>query len=191
MPIAFDCDEVLAMYVDAFVAFHNEVYGTSLTRDSFPVYSIARVLGIPIEEERRRLDAFHRTPHFERIRPYEDALEAIERLHGKDSLMIITSRQDDIIEPTRAWLDAHFEGKFDAVYFSRYPGSGDRLSKEEICLRNNVTSIVEDSLEHAMACAAAGIKAFLVDRPWNQASLPSGILRVGSLREIAYPNMFR
>lgn len=184
MVIGFDCDEVLARYIDSFVEFHNTAYGTSLTMASFSTYSLERTLGIPLAEETRRLAEFHESRYFGEILPYSDAVETISELKGR-GLVVVTSRQEEIIAATHGWVERHFSTAFQSVHFARYHGAPERPTKVEICQQRDVTDIVEDSLEHALACAAAGVRVFLVDKPWNKAdTLPDSVIRIHSLREM-------
>ncbi len=48
--IAVDIDEVLALFVPAVADFHNEVYESSLTADSFFSYEFHKVWGGTLEE---------------------------------------------------------------------------------------------------------------------------------------------
>jgi uncharacterized HAD superfamily protein len=51
----------------------------------------------------------------------------------------------------------------------------------------DITIMIDDNLPTVIECAEKGIKALLLDHPWNQTeSLPTDVTRVFSWDEIVY-----
>lgn len=182
--IGVDIDEVLAEYVAGFLAFHNKKYGTKMTVDKVESYSFHKILQVSKEEILRRMNEFHATDEFKQIMPVPGAKKAIEKLPHE--LIAITARSNNIEAHTKNWLDVHFSGRISEVHFARNVHIGEKTnrSKADFCREADVQLLIEDSLENAKECAMAGIKVFLLDRPWNQGELPLNVTRVKSWDEI-------
>jgi len=100
---------------------------------------------------------------------------------------VITSRPNFIRDKTCAWVEKYFPGTFeDIVLTDQYSASRNRVLKSEICSERGIELIIEDSLDHAVDCARAGIKSLLIDCPWNNYSpdIPIEIRKVNSWEEI-------
>jgi len=190
MKIGVDLDEVLAEFLPAFIKYHNEVYGTSLSRDDFHSYHFQDIVGVPEDETIRRLYDFHKSSYFLGIKPIEGSLEGVEVLGRENDLSIVTARQKVIEEETRNWIGKYFPKRFDEIHIgNNYPldGSPSR-TKREICDSNDIDLLVEDSLDHALNCLTPNRRVLLFDRgyPWNQKEqeLPEGMVRVHSWEEV-------
>jgi len=189
MIVGVDLDEVLANFVPCLLNFHNKKYGTDLTREQVHTYDLWKVWGGTIEEAIRKVREFYQSDEFRQILPVNGSQEGIDVLREKNELVVITSRPHDIKEETRAWLDQYFPGKFLQVYHTNDwapAGSGKRKTeKPDICHNLGAGIFIEDNIEYAIACAEKGVRAFLLDCPWNQAdSLPERVTRVKSWREL-------
>lgn len=175
-------DGVVADFLESFLKFHNGEYGTRLSKADFKRFWLSDVIGITFEEEMNRIHKFYKTHHFQDIRPVEGAVEGIDKLSKSHSLIVISARQDYVIEPTKDWLERHFPNKFSNVYFTNHVAEKEkRRRKSDVCDRLGIDVMVEDSIEYAAECATNGRKVILPDRPWNQTSqLPSGVTRAYS-----------
>jgi 5'(3')-deoxyribonucleotidase len=180
--IAVDIDEVLSPLHDLFFAHHNEKYGTHYPiRDVGGSYYITDYSGDSHDEAMRKIKQFVTSPEFAKVEPLEGATKVIEHLSAKYDLAIVTSRQDFYVDLTHRWLEKHFKGKFKHIFFTEYiSGEGVKIPKSEFCLRIGASYMIEDNLEHAIECAAAGIEVLLFgDYPWNNAkNLPDRVTRV-------------
>jgi len=187
MKIGIDLDEVLAEFVSAFLQFHNEKYGTKLNKNHFHVYEFEKVLGGTEEDAADKAYEFFGTHHFKNIQPSEGAKKATEKLaKAGHELFVITSRQSEVVEDTKNWLEANFPQTFKEVYFTanKYGRTKSDIQKIDVCKKIGVSLLIEDGLEFALSCAAEGINVLLLDRPWNQGELPKNIKRVSSWDEI-------
>lgn len=103
--IAIDFDEVCVGYLPAFIAFNNAKYGTSLQLRDFHSYMFWEVAGCKLgsrEEATSRVYEFHASRYFGRITPIPGAAEGLKALSERFELHIVTSRQHDIADLTRA-----------------------------------------------------------------------------------------
>lgn len=167
--IGVDIDDVLLELAQGFIAFHNEEYGTQLVFEQFISYYLPKVIGGTFEEAFAKLERFYQTPCFHNLKPVPGSLDGVMRLQKKAALSIITSRPPELFEVTHTQLRKYHPGQFPMVHFARNPYIGTHSpTKKELCTRLGITQLIEDSLEQAKECAAAGINIYLFDKPWNQ-----------------------
>ena len=93
MLIAVDLDDVLADTVNAVVSFHNETYGTTLTREDFISPHWEDVWGGTRAESVNKFLEFTRSPYFTDVSPIAGSQRAIASLKKSHELVIVTSRQ--------------------------------------------------------------------------------------------------
>jgi len=186
MIIGLDLDEVLADFINNFLAYYNNINKTSFKQEEIYDYNIFKVWKQPKEKIMKSIYDFYKTPYFENIKPISGAVEGVEILSQKHELKIITSRQNDIKQKTIKWIEKYFPNKFSQTYFTNhFSFNGSSSKKSEICLSENVDIMIEDSPEHAIDCASVSTKVMLLNRPWNKSNkFSKNILRVQSWKEI-------
>lgn len=187
MLIAIDLDEVLVDTLSGVIAFHNATYGTSLEKKHFFSYRWWEVWGGTREESIDKFLLFAKSDYFTNLQPLEDALASIEALAKDHTLIVITSRQNELEVSTKQWITKHFPQKFKEVYIINHADwskGGKTTTKLELCQRLGVEVLIEDNLEYANECASSTAKVFLLDYPWNQGKTKKGVLRVTSWQEI-------
>ena len=87
---------------------------------------------------------------------------ALDILKDKFELHVVTSRQADIEVQTRAFVDKHFPDTFVALHFGNHFGKGGaKVSKPDMCAKIGAVALIDDSLDYARQCAAAGVPTFL------------------------------
>ena len=103
------------------------------------------------------------------------AAPALDVLKRSFDLHVVTSRQTDIEPQTRAFCAKHFPGVFTELHFGNHYGKPDwlgrvrRVSKPDMCRKIGAVALIDDSIDYARECAAAGLPAFLFgDYGWNQ-----------------------
>jgi hypothetical protein len=109
-------------------------------------------------------------------------------------LVVVTSRQLDIEEATKAWLHRHYPDVFSAVRFGHHYGKADDnrkpKTKAELCAELGATVLIDDSLIYANQCSASIDHVVLFDfdgsYPWNktQNALPANVHRAHSWPEV-------
>ncbi|KAL0091517.1 hypothetical protein J3Q64DRAFT_1319528 [Phycomyces blakesleeanus] len=177
--LAVNLDQTLSHTLEALVKWHNDTYSTHLTIEDFDTYDFAAVWGGSQESTCDKIRAFYDSEYFERIPPIQDfALEALKMFKKrKFTLVIITSRQQFVAAQTKQFVDRHYPGLFESIYFCNLGlSNAEQLeyvskSKATICKEVGVDVLIDDSLDHALDCAQLGIKVLLYDRKgqytWN------------------------
>lgn len=176
--IAVDVDEVLGRFVHSLNAFCLEKYGQHYRVEDYFVYDFAQVWKCSKDESNHRVHEFFTSAHFrdgiEVIPGSFDSLDRMKRVHSDDlALHVVTSRQHVIQEQTLEWLDRHFPGIFDQVFFgNHFALEGTSKKKSEICKEIGASVLIDDNPWYAMECAEAGIQVLLYDwksqYPWSK-----------------------
>ncbi|KAG0202905.1 hypothetical protein BGX28_004722 [Mortierella sp. GBA30] len=197
--IAVDLDEVLARTTLAIAEFHNDTYGTSLTMDDFVSYDYTKVWGGSREESIAKWRLFFDSPYFLKVEPVEGSLETLKLLKSRRfSLVIVTARQQFVADLTKKFVDRHFPGIFESIYFANhFLTEEEKLTfiskpKSVICRDVHAQLLIDDSLENAAEVAKAGIPVLLFDLhgkyKWNKLEdgqqLPDKVTRVKSWKEV-------
>ncbi|KAG1452117.1 hypothetical protein G6F56_007906 [Rhizopus delemar] len=139
--------------------------------------------------------AFYESKEFDEIKPIKDfSLEALKIFKKRGfQLVIITSRQQLVAEKTKKFIDRHYPGIFESMYFCNLNLSRkeqlEYISKPKsvICQEIGVDVLIDDSLEHALDCSR--VEVLLYDRlgkyTWNHSSqLPSNVHRVFNWKQV-------
>jgi uncharacterized HAD superfamily protein len=187
MLIAVDLDEVLAETLSAFVAFHNQTYNTHFAPENFHSYKWWEVLGEKREHVVDKFLAFAQTHQFQEMPPLPEAVDAITFLAKKHELIVLTSRQSELEEKTKLWIEKHFPKKFKEIYITNHPDwakGGKTMTKVAVCQRLHIEVLIEDSLDYAQECVSDRTTVFLLNHPWNQGKEQKGIVRVHSWKEL-------
>ncbi|ORE11612.1 hypothetical protein BCV72DRAFT_284297 [Rhizopus microsporus var. microsporus] len=194
--IAVDLDQTLCQTLDSLVEWHNDTYCTNFGVTDFHTLDYWKVWGGTREETYRKIREFYDSSYFDRIKPVKDfALEALKMLKKRHfQLVIITSRQQFIAEKTKKFIDRHYPGIFESIYFCNlYLTEREKLeyiskSKSLICQEIGVDVLIDDSLEHALDCTRLNMNILLYDRQgkytWNHHDLPPRINRVFNWKQV-------
>ena len=126
-----------------------------------------------------------KSKEYQALTPFEDAVEALHKIHQKYELHIITARADFLADATKRMLAQYFPNIFSTVEFTNHYGKTAR-TKAQVCQELGAELLIEDSLHHAQTVAACGVTVLLFgDYPWNQtANLPKNVVRVRNWREV-------
>ncbi|KAG0285963.1 hypothetical protein BGZ96_009872 [Linnemannia gamsii] len=197
--IAVDLDEVLARTTLAIADFHNDTYGTTLTMDDFISYDYTKIWGGTREESIAKWRLFFDSPYFLKVEPVEGSLETLKLLKARRfSLVIVTARQQFVADLTKKFVDRHFPGIFESIYFANhFLTEQEKLTfvskpKSVICRDVHAQLLIDDSLENALEVSKAGIPVLLFDLhgkyKWNQLEegqqLPEKVTRVKSWKDV-------
>jgi uncharacterized HAD superfamily protein len=177
--LAVDLDEVCCGYLPAYIKYSNAMHGTALVLEDFTSYMFWEVPKANLasrEAATERVYAFHASRYFEeQIEPIAGAAIALGVLKKRFDLHVVTSRQTDIEQQTRAFVAKHFTDIFTELHFGNHFGKPDergkvaKISKPEMCARIGAVALIDDSIDYARQCAASGIPVFLFgDYGWNQ-----------------------
>jgi len=187
MIIGFDMDEVLADLLGPLILFHNNEYGTSLTKQSFTSYSLAEAAGCTLDESTERICKFFRSTYFYNVNPIQDSQEGVAVIvdrYGKQP--IITARPDIITSETIDWAHSHYPEMFSSVNLTnQWHGEGTERRKSQVCKELGVDIMIDDSPSHAYDCADEEIDVLIFGNyRWNQnVDQHPKIVRVPSMPE--------
>jgi 5'(3')-deoxyribonucleotidase len=134
---------------------------------------------LPLADILDRIHAFQALDHG-LVEPMEEAREVIEELSARYELNIITARNPQFENMTRAWVEAKFPHAFSRVISVGHPAVMELpQTKAEICQYIGARVLIDDPVKHLSQCAEDDITGVLFGNyPWNQAeSLPKGVTR--------------
>ncbi|KAG8948307.1 hypothetical protein FRC00_008666 [Tulasnella sp. 408] len=170
--IAVDMDDVPAMTNENLVEWHNRNHGSDMTLEDchyfheyFTKRDSHRIRDTKTPETLNKLKVYHRSRDFRNLKPVPYAAKG---LAGLKSLGFRAY--------TCEWLNANaFE---EIICTSTFSKSGPEAMKEnpwagkskaEVIKTVGAVLLIDDSLENASTCAAAGIHVLLFgDYPWSQ-----------------------
>lgn len=183
--IAIDIDDVLADNAAGFVAFSNEMWGTSLRPEDYDEHW-AKIWQVDTDEAERRAAHFHQSGVLSRYKQTDAALPVLRRLSRDYKLIIVTSRRLEVRRDTLKWIHQHYPGIFEdeAIHFAGIWDAADkhaiRRTKAEVIERLGADYLIDDQIKHCLAVAAQGRRALLFGNySWNQMSvLPDNVMRV-------------
>ena len=188
MRIGIDLDECLTEFVFSFLNYHNDKYGTKLSKRDIKLYDLCEFMGCSKNESINRIHRFYETSHFKELPVVFGSQNGVRNLSSDNELFIISSRPEYISQQTERWLEHHFYNKFSDIVFVNEWGNEQysmKRTKSEACAYLGVELMIEDNEVNARDCAFRGARVFLIDRPWNQnGKLHSGIKRVYDWNEI-------
>jgi uncharacterized HAD superfamily protein len=168
--VAVDHDNVLVEVTVQFLKFYNEQFKTSYTLDDLKEYRLEKCLHVTPEDVKSLTLEFYHTQYFEDVKPVKGAQEGVARLKKMGcELYDITSRPSSAMLATTKELEKYFGQKaFRTVVFTDdYLRGTEGEGKSSVCGELKMEAIIEDSWQYAKTCAEKGIKALLMDRPWN------------------------
>ncbi|GFR45912.1 hypothetical protein Agub_g7369 [Astrephomene gubernaculifera] len=188
--VAVDVDEVLGRFLFALNQFCKDRYGMEYGVSDYWIYEFAKIWNCSQEHSNHIVHEFFKSQHFtEGIPVIPGALEALTRLsEAQYELVVVTSRQHVIQDVTLDWLDRHYGGLFQEVYFgNHFALEGKSRKKSDICKTIGAKVLIDDNPSYAQECAAAGINVLLYDwdgaYPWSK--LPaSGVVNKELIRVV-------
>lgn len=186
MKIAIDVDDVLADFLPTLLLFYNKQYGVNYEKNHFKSYHLWETWGGTREEAIDKVFEFYDAEEFNNIPVIPGAQHVVNELRQNHELVIVTARPEAIREKTESWINRHFPKTFSTVHIAnRFSKSGPQTTKAEICEKNGIDMLIDDSLDYALQSVAPHRRILLFDNPWNQhPELPTGITRVHSWEDI-------
>jgi 5'(3')-deoxyribonucleotidase len=108
--------------------------------------------------------------------PIPGTVAALQRLHQKYDLVVVTGRDESWKEGTEAWLQRFAPGLFSQVHHSG------EIPKFVTCKKIGAGIMIDDNLSPLRLCASDGMRGILFgDYPWNRSDgLPEGIDRASN-----------
>lgn len=181
LKIGIDLDDVVFEFVKPLLEFFNKSYSKDVKFENVHSYRFSDVFGIESKELKNFIGSMI-TDNFQmNMELCEFAKEVVLELSKDNDIYFITSRGHR--EGTKECLDKHFP-KFELIFSSNPYIKTEGHPKSRICLDNKIDFMIEDTRRHALDCAEAGIKVFLIDKPWNQNFEHENVIRVKDWKEI-------
>lgn len=189
--IAVDIDEVLSETIDAVLEVNNyEINWMKIAKEdvsSFYFHEIER-LNIWIEEDVKIFDKLWLSEKRRDVKPVEWAIEKLNELKSEwYKFIIITARREEFREYTEKRVEQNYPWIFDEIVFTNHYMIN-AVPKSEICKQKWIEIMIEDNLDYAIDMANAGVKVYLMDRPWNKQYNPEihkWIIKVNGWSEIS------
>lgn len=189
--IAIDLDDVLADESNVIRPYINQRFNKELTEADYQISGAysgywERVWGVSKDEGRQIYDEYVASGAKAGLHPVPGAIEAVAYLKLKYDLVIITARRDHLVDVTEAWLNEHFPNIFDHVAFARVWEDGKKVPKAVIASELKAQYLIDDSPEHCILAAEAGINALLFsDYGWSKdVVLPETVARVADWQSV-------
>jgi uncharacterized HAD superfamily protein len=183
--IAVDIDDVLSSENEAMRLFINERYGQNHTPEDYLIDGEYwsywdKVWGVDKQTARKWFNSYLDANVKAKHQLIDGALDSISALQNRYDLVIITSREDRMVDVTHQWLNRHFPKVFSKVEFVRLWQKKDDHTKGTIAREVGADYIIDDNVEHCNASQAAGVQALLFgDYGWNRQYTPApGVVRV-------------
>ena len=118
--IAVDFDDTISYTNLAICKWHNDKYGTNLSMDDFHSYYYWKNPGFGTPKEAmKKIEEFLLSGHVNHLAPIEGAQRGTRLLKEAGyRLVVITARMHQIADDSVQWLEKHFPGIFDTIYFT-------------------------------------------------------------------------
>lgn len=183
--LATDIDQVLAQFLEPYLAFLNRYYGKNIPIDGLSQFELGPLFGITLGESRQRIYEFSQGSRLLTLKTIPGAKKGMRRLKDEFTNYAVTARPDYDEPDTKAFLRSEFPCCIAGVLFSSdYHPNSPRKTKAELCRDLNARLLLEDSRKIANDFAEIGGRSILLDYPWNQGTLHERVTRVYSWLEI-------
>ena len=158
--------------------YYNKHHGTNYTLADYHSHKYWEVWGCSPHDSYQIVQAFLKDESFTNGIPVvQGAREALEVLHTRFDIFIVTSRHSDIHEITRDWIHSNFPGLIDHILVGNmWNHTGPKLTKEFMLRRIHADVFIDDNWQYIQECKHAVKKAILFgEYPWNTgADKPDG-----------------
>jgi uncharacterized HAD superfamily protein len=183
MNIGVDCDDVLAQLYPAFFLYHNVIYGTTFTLEKTKKYYLWETYPFSYDHFLEEMQNFiHQYGH--KLLTLPNSNPTLQKLSDNNTLYVITSRPNEYKNLTLDWINTHYPGIFNDVFFGNsFSPSGPTISKSQFCEDLSIDILIEDALHNAEECAEK-CEVLLLDYPWNSNSKHPSIQRVSNWNQI-------
>lgn len=166
--IAVDCDDVLVPATEACVRIYNEKYGTSVQlKNAHDIHNMD--WAAERSEILRRFSELWSTTDFASIPPFDEAVQACNRLARHHELYLVTGRHKDVLPTTNRMLERYFKGIFKEVEHIGLDGN-----KGDICRNFSAEVLIDDNLRHLNDARECGLENLIWfgDYAWNRSDKP-------------------
>ncbi len=113
--IAVDLDDVLFDFVNPFLQWHNDRYGTRTRFQDIVFVRLWEAWGGTKEEAAERIPLFFRGVDLLKLAPIPGSTHALRKLKRTYQLAVVSARDVTVAPLTRAWIDKYFANVFDEI----------------------------------------------------------------------------
>lgn len=181
MKIATDIDGTIGDFVTPFLEFINPKLKRKFQYSDMFSHDLWQVIGGTPDETEEKLDSFHDSPDFQKIRPIKGAVEAVSFLAKKYEIASITARPLNYRAKTLNFMKDYFPTISNVRFSEEYKKSGqfpDRSRKAQFCSEFRPKILFEDHAKTARDCSPYCELVILFNQPWNQnENLPGNVIR--------------
>ena len=170
MRIGVDIDEVLTPFTEQYLPFFNKRHKLRLKVSDFVSYEFHEIADVPLPECVETCRLFAEQGGILALKPYPEARRALEEIKAKGhELFIVSGRHKFSRKDTKTWLDEHFCGIFSELLFMTFRNfDGDSTTKADLCLRHDITILIDDDPHYAAQCRDAGVELIMPLQHWNK-----------------------
>lgn len=181
--IGIDIDEVIVKFTEYFLDFCKKKGLNPPLFEEIDKYHLHSFFNMAEEEIYELYKEFNKTKENVEFDFIPFAKESINELSKNHELIIITARQGYLQEYTFNFFKKHFPNiNFNIIFTGDIFGG--KKNKNEVCVEKNIDYLIEDRRKIVKDCAEAGVKSFLLDKPWSQNCEHDNIIRVKDWNEI-------
>ncbi|MEX0919647.1 MAG: hypothetical protein WDZ32_00730 [Candidatus Saccharimonadales bacterium] len=191
--VAIDVDDVLMPHMEAMLTYYYKAHNIEVSREDLEQIGLLDNAlsrsSINREDFIADIEGYLLSSDFNDIPPFNEAIEAINKLKESYSLNIVTARPKILHKQTKSWLQGHFPGVFADVRFTNYGSWGyphKTESKANVCQVLGADLLIDDSPSHIIEAIDCGMIGLLFgDYPWNRSiSSDLDIERVPNWEEV-------
>ncbi|RKD26837.1 hypothetical protein BEP19_16440 [Ammoniphilus oxalaticus] len=174
--MGIDIDGTLTEF-DSFIPYFNELLGKQVKPEEIVQYDLHEIFEMDYDDFSKLFDE-HSAPVYEQSHPRSCAQEELKWIDDHYNIVYITARLEEFEELTEKWIKEHGFPNSPIVCTGTH-------NKIPAIKEYHVNYMVEDRLENALHIwEELSVPVFLIDTPYNQATLPSGVHRVTNWREV-------
>ena len=174
--MGIDIDGTLTEF-DSFIPYFNELLGKEVKPEEIVQYDLHEIFEMDYDHFSQLFDE-HSAPIYEQSLPRDCAQKQLQWIEEHFNIVYITARLKEYGELTEKWIKEHGFPQSPVVC----TGTHDKIAAIK---EYNANYMVEDRLENALHIwEELQVPVFLIDTPYNQAELPSGVYRVKNWHEV-------
>jgi uncharacterized protein len=184
--IGIDVDDVLAESLPGYMEQFHRRFGHVVRIEEAAWEIFRRYPEISSEQMSGFFEELDSTDFLGTRPVYPEAVEAVQKLAADGHrLFVVTGRLTQHREHTRRLLQkAGVADLFEELVHRA--GEASAEYKPRIVRELRLDLLIEDELHVALAAAQVPIPVLLFDRPWNQADLPRGMMRVSTWDQVRH-----
>lgn len=171
IPIGVDADDCLIPTIEHLLLYYNHIKNTKITIEHCTSYNLESLLGISQQEWRKFESDFYSTTFNSSMELHSGVRAFINLMREQFEFHIITARSIQHQSHFMYTLGQHFHAKdFAKVHMIGGHGNPWETKKEkwQVCKEEGIAILIDDNCHHVNRAGENGIKAYLIEKPWNR-----------------------